>query len=81
MLGVVVMGMEYYVVMLKEFELEVEILVKVNEIVVKIGVKIVVINDVKVGVKGMDVIYVDVWVFMGEFDDMWVKWIELFKLY
>lgn len=73
--------MEYYVVMLKEFELEVEILVKVNEIVVKIGVKIVVINDVKVGVKGMDVIYVDVWVFMGEFDDMWVKWIELFKLY
>ncbi|MGY0337676.1 ornithine carbamoyltransferase, partial [Limosilactobacillus fermentum] len=51
------------------------------EIAAKTGAKIVVTNDVKAGVKGMDVIYADVWVSMGESDDMWAKRIELLKPY
>ena len=54
---------------------------KANEIAAKTGAKIVVTNDVKAGVKGMDVIYADVWVSMGESDDMWAKRIELLKPY
>lgn len=79
MLGAAVMGMEYHVVTPKELEPEAETLTKANEIAAKTGAKIVVTNDVKAGVKGMDVIYADVWVSMGESDDMWAKRIELLK--
>ena len=65
----------------KELEPEAETLTKANEIAAKTGAKIVVTNDVKAGVKGMDVIYADVWVSMGESDDMWAKRIELLKPY
>lgn len=81
MLGAAVMGMEYHVVTPKELEPEAETLAKANEIAAKTGAKIVVTNDVKAGVKGMDVIYADVWVSMGESDDMWAKRIELLKPY
>ena len=69
MLGAAVMGMEYHVVTPKELEPEAETLAKANEIAAKTGVK------------GMDVIYADVWVSMGESDDMWAKRIELLKPY
>ncbi|MEF2722575.1 MAG: ornithine carbamoyltransferase subunit F, partial [Limosilactobacillus fermentum] len=72
---------EYHVVTPKELEPEAETLAKANEIAAKTGAKIVVTNDVKAGVKGMDVIYADVWVSMGESDDMWAKRIELLKPY
>ena len=58
-----------------------ETLDKANEIAAKTGAKIVVTNDIKEGVKGMDVIYADVWVSMGESDDMWEKRINLLKPY
>ena len=81
MLGAAVMGMEYHVVTPKELEPTKETLDKANEIAAKTGAKIVVTNDIKEGVKGMDVIYADVWVSMGESDDMWEKRINLLKPY
>lgn len=81
MLGAAVMGMEYHVVTPKELEPNKETLDKANKIAATTGAKIVITNDVKTGVKGMDVIYADVWVSMGESDDMWEKRIKLLKPY
>ena len=55
MLGAAVMGMEYHVVTPKELEPTKETLDKANEIAKETGAKIVVTNDIKEGVKGMDV--------------------------
>ncbi|MCQ2569847.1 MAG: ornithine carbamoyltransferase [Limosilactobacillus sp.] len=81
MLGAAVMGMEYHVVTPAELNPTKEVLDKANEIAAKTGAKIVVSNDIKSGVKGMDVIYADVWVSMGEPDEMWKKRIELLQPY
>ncbi len=81
MLGAAVMGMEYHVVTPSELNPTKEVLDKANEIAAKTGAKIVVSNDIKSGVKGMDVIYADVWVSMGEPDEMWKKRIELLQPY
>lgn len=81
MLGAAVMGMEYHVVTPKELNPTKEVLDKANAIAKETGAKIVISNDVKEGVKGMDVIYADVWVSMGESDDMWEKRINLLKPY
>lgn len=81
MLGAAVMGMEYHVVTPKELEPTKEVLDKAQAIAKDTGAKIVVTNDIKEGVKGMDVVYTDVWVSMGESDDMWKKRIKLLKPY
>ena len=81
MLGAAVMGMEYHVITPKELNPTNETLDKANEIAAKTGAKIVVTNDIKAGVKGMDVIYADVWVSMGEADEIWEKRISLLKPY
>ena len=81
MLGAAVMGMEYHVVTPAELNPTKEVLDKANEIAAKTGAKIMVSNDIKSGVKGMDVIYADVWVSMGEPDEMWKKRIELLQPY
>lgn len=81
MLGAAVMGMEYHVVTPKELEPTEETLAKANKIAAKTGAKIVVSNDIHEGVKGMDVIYTDVWVSMGEADEVWEKRINLLKPY
>lgn len=81
MLGAAVMGMEYHVVTPKELEPTKDVLDKAQAIAKETGAKIVVTNDIKAGVKGMDVIYADVWVSMGESDDMWKKRISLLKPY
>lgn len=45
------------------------------------GAKITVTDDVKKGVKNADAIYTDVWVSMGEPDEVWEKRIALLKPY
>lgn len=35
------------------------------------------IEDVVKGVEGVDFIYIDVWVLMGEVKEKWVEWIVL----
>jgi ornithine carbamoyltransferase len=45
------------------------------------GAKITITEDVAEAVKGVDVLFTDVWVSMGEPDDVWAERIELLKPY
>ncbi|PYB12740.1 ornithine carbamoyltransferase subunit F, partial [Serratia marcescens] len=45
------------------------------------GGNILITDDIDQGVKGSDVIYTDVWVSMGEPDEVWKERLELLKPY
>lgn len=65
------MGMNFYFVCFKEFNLIEELLNCCECIVMENGGNILIIDDIDKGVKDFDVIYIDVWVLMGEFDEVW----------
>jgi ornithine carbamoyltransferase len=52
-----------------------------REIADETGAKIRITEDVAEGVKGADVLFTDVWVSMGEPDEVWAQRIELLKPY
>jgi ornithine carbamoyltransferase len=52
-----------------------------NEIAETSGAKITITEDVAEAVKGCDVLFTDVWVSMGEPDEVWQERIELLKPY
>jgi ornithine carbamoyltransferase len=52
-----------------------------NSIAEETGAKITITEDVAEAVKGADVLFTDVWVSMGEPDDVWAGRIELLKPY
>jgi ornithine carbamoyltransferase len=52
-----------------------------NEAAAASGAKVTVTEDVAEGVKGADVLFTDVWVSMGEPDEVWAQRIELLKPY
>jgi ornithine carbamoyltransferase len=54
---------------------------RANEIAEETGAKITITEDVAEAVKGCDVLVTDVWVSMGESDDVWKERIELLKPY
>ncbi len=81
MLGAAVMGMEYHVITPTELAPTAEVLERARAIAAKTGAKIVVTDDLNAGVKGMDVIATDVWVSMGEPDEVWAERIKLLSPY
>jgi ornithine carbamoyltransferase len=54
---------------------------KWEEIAKAAGAKITLTDDVKAGVKGVDFLYTDVWVSMGEPSEVWEERIKLLKPY
>jgi ornithine carbamoyltransferase len=52
-----------------------------NEIAAETGAKITITEDVAEAVRGCDVLFTDVWVSMGEPDEVWAERIELLKPY
>jgi ornithine carbamoyltransferase len=52
-----------------------------NSIAGETGAKITITEDVAEAVKGADVLFTDVWVSMGEADEVWAERIELLKPY
>ena len=52
-----------------------------NEIASETGARITITEDVDEAVRGADVIFTDVWVSMGESDDVWKERIELLRPY
>ena len=52
-----------------------------KEIATKTGAKITITDNLDEGVKGCDFLYTDVWVSMGESEDVWKERIELLKPY
>ena len=81
MVGAAKMGMDFRSVAPKSVQPTKELVAQCNEIAKETGAKITVTDNVAEGVKGVDFIYTDVWVSMGEPDSVWAERIELLKPY
>lgn len=81
MIGAAKMGMKFRSVAPKSVQPTAELVAEANEIAKETGAEILVTDNVAEGVKGCDFIYTDVWVSMGEPDEVWKERIELLKPY
>lgn len=81
MVGAAKMGMDFRAVAPKECWPEEELVAKCREIAKETGAKITLTEDVKEGVKGVDFLYTDVWVSMGEAPEVWEQRIKQLKPY
>ncbi len=81
MIGAAKMGMDFRAVAPKSLHPDAELVKEARKIAEETGAKITLTEDVKEGVKGCDFIYTDVWVSMGEPDEVWKERIELLKPY
>jgi ornithine carbamoyltransferase len=81
MVGAAKMGMDFRAVAPKEFHPSQELVNTCNEIAKETGAKITITENVEVGVKGVDFLYTDVWVSMGEAEEEWKRRIEMMKPY
>lgn len=80
MIGAAKLGMEYRIAAPKELFPSEELVASLQDDVKKSGAKLSFTTDVKEAVKGVDVIYTDIWVSMGE-EDQTDKRIALLKDY
>ncbi|WP_017413712.1 ornithine carbamoyltransferase [Clostridium tunisiense] len=81
MIGAAKMGMDFRIVAPNTLFPEEALVAKCMEIAKETGAKITLTDNVAEGVKDADVIYTDVWVSMGEPDEVWVERIKLLKPY
>lgn len=81
MIGAAKMGMKFRSVAPKAVQPTAELVAQAKEIAKETGAEIIVTDNVKEGVKGCDFIYTDVWVSMGEPDEVWKERIELLRPY
>lgn len=81
MIGASLMGMTFHLVCPSELNPTPELLAKCQEIAAATGASILVTDDIDEGVLHSDVIYTDVWVSMGEPDEVWVERIKLLEPY
>lgn len=81
MIGAAKMGMEFNLVCPKELNPTDELLAKCKKVAKETGATINVTDNIDEGVKGSDVIYTDVWVSMGEPDEVWEERIKLLEPY
>ena len=81
MVGAAKMGMDFRSVAPKEVQPEAELVAQANELAKETGAKIMVTDSLEEGLEGVDFIYTDVWVSMGEPDEVWKQRIELLKPY
>jgi ornithine carbamoyltransferase len=81
LIGAAKMGMKFRSVAPKSVQPEAELVAQANEIAKETGAEIIVTDNVDEGVKGCDFLYTDVWVSMGEPEEVWKERIELLKPY
>jgi ornithine carbamoyltransferase len=81
MVGAAKMGMDFRAAAPKECWPTEDLVAKCREIAKETGAKITLTEDVAEGVKGVDFLYTDVWVSMGEPAEVWVERIKLLKPY
>jgi len=81
MVGAAKMGMDFRAVAPKEFHPSQELVDQCIEIAKETGAKITITENVAEGVKGVDYLYTDVWVSMGEAPEEWERRINLMKPY
>lgn len=81
MVGAAKMGIDFRAVAPKSCHPTKELVAQCKEIAKETGAKITVTEDVDKGVKGVDFLYTDVWVSMGEADEVWEQRINEMKPY
>ncbi|HOU82089.1 MAG TPA: ornithine carbamoyltransferase [Bacteroidales bacterium] len=81
MVGAAKMGMDIRIVAPKNLWQSASLIEQCKEISKQTGAKIMHTENVEEGVKGIDFIYTDVWVSMGEPDEVWAERINLLKPY
>jgi len=81
LIGAAKMGMDFRSVAPKEIQPSEELVKQAKEIAKETGAKILVTDNVEEGVKDCDFLYTDVWVSMGEPEDVWKQRIEMLKPY
>ena len=79
MIGAVKMGMDFRMLSPKELFPTEELLEKCKAVAKETGAKITCTDNISEGVKDADVIYTDVWVSMGEPEEVWESRIKLLK--
>ncbi|MFP4470577.1 MAG: ornithine carbamoyltransferase [Bacteroidales bacterium] len=81
MVGAAKMGMDFRGVAPKELHPSQELIDQCNEIAKATGARITITDSVEEGVKGVDFLYTDVWVSMGEPEQEWERRIKMMKPY
>ncbi|HEY9123278.1 MAG TPA: ornithine carbamoyltransferase [Bacteroidales bacterium] len=81
MVGAAKMGMDFRAAAPKACQQNDELVKKCQEIAKETGAKITITESVDEAVKGVDFIYTDVWVSMGEPESVWDERIKLLKPY
>lgn len=81
LIGAALMGMDFRSVAPEEVQPEKELVEKAKEIAKETGATITVTDNPEEGVKGCDFLYSDVWVSMGEPEEVWKERVELLKPY
>ena len=75
------MGMDVRIVAPKALQPAAELVAECNKIAAETGARITITDDVDAGVKGCDFIYTDIWVSMGEPDEVWKERIAMLMPY
>lgn len=81
LIGAAKMGMDFRSVAPKAVQPADELVKQAREIAKQTGAGVTVTDDLEAGVKGCDFLYSDVWVSMGEPDEVWKERIDLLKPY
>jgi len=81
MVGAAKMGIDFRAAAPKECQPAEDLVAKCREIAKETGAKILITEIVDEAVKGVDFLYTDVWVSMGEPDSVWADIIRLLKPY
>lgn len=81
LVGAVKMGMDVRLAAPKANQPEEELVNQCLEIAKETGAKVMITENVDEAVNGVDFLYTDVWVSMGEADSVWKERIELLKPY
>lgn len=81
MVGSAKMGMKFRAVAPKQLWPDEKLVAQCKEIAKETGAEIILTDDPVKGVKGADFLYTDVWVSMGEPDEVWAQRINLMKPY
>ena len=71
------MGMDVRIVAPKALQPAAELVAECRKIAEETGARITITDDVDAGVKGCDFIYTDIWVSMGEPDEVWKERIAM----
>lgn len=81
MVGAAKMGMDFRAAAPKECQPEAKLVAECQKIAKETGAKITITDDVDKAVKGVDFLYTDVWVSMGEPAEVWEDRIKLLRPY